>query len=138
MALIAVNTMPIRNEVSIVADIDDALVQLAEFEAQKPHTKSYGTVQQVRLTALKTYFYMECKQVIASYPDIFNKLCKDSDFTEQVAFHQLEPYVDSALHGKYGAYKSKNFPLDKGITALQQTYQVLWRGTFTCIIHLSR
>lgn len=127
--------MPIHNEVSIVAEIDDALTQLAEFHEEAPHT---STNQKNHLVALKSYFYMECKQVIAAHPDIFHKLCKESDFTEQVAFHQLEPYVDFALHGKYGAYKSKDYPLDKGTTVLQQKYQVLWRGTFTCVVHLSR
>ena len=137
MALSIIDQKPI-NEVSIVANIDDVLVQLADFELQKPYIKSYGTVQQLRLTTLKTYFHMECKQVIGTHPDVFNRLCEEPDFTEQVAFHQLEPYVDFALHGKYGAYKSKDYPLDKGITALQQKYQVLWRGTFTCVVHLSR
>ena len=126
---------PIRDEVSIVADIDDALTKLAEFQEEAPHT---STDQKNHLVALKTYFYMECKQVIAAHPDVFNKLCKESDFTEQVAFYQLEPYVDFALHGKYGAYKSKDYPLDKGTNVLQQKYQVLWRGTFTCVVHLSR
>lgn len=135
MALIMMDAAPIRDEVSIVADIDDALTKLAEFQEEAPHT---STDQKNHLVALKTYFYMECKQVIAAYPDVFNKLCKESDFTEQMAFHQLEPYVDFALHGKYGAYKSKDYPLDKGTTLLQQKYQVLWRGTFTCVIHLSR
>ena len=126
---------PIRDEVSIVAEIDDALTKLAEFQEEAPHT---STDQKNHLVALKTYFYMECKQVIAAHPDVFNKLCKESDFTEQVAFYQLEPYVDFALHGKYGAYKSKDYPLDKGTNVLQQKYQVLWRGTFTCVVHLSR
>jgi hypothetical protein len=81
---------------------------------------------------------MECKQVIAAYPDVFDKLCKEADFIEQVTFHQLEPYVDFALHGKYGAYLTKDYPLNKGAAVLQQTYQVLWRGTFTCVVHLSR
>jgi len=140
MALIAMDNMPIHNEVSIVAEIDDALTQLAEFHEEAPHT---STNQKNHLVALKSYFYMECKQVIAAHPDIFHKLCKESDFTEQVAFHQLEPYVDFALHGKYGAYKSKDYPLDKGTTLLHgstvlQKYQVLWRGTFTCVVHLSR
>lgn len=140
MALIMMDPAPIRNEVSIVAEIDDALTQLAEFHEEAPHTSSN---QKNHLIALKSYFYMECKQVIAAHPDIFHKLCKESDFTEQVAFHQLEPYVDFALHGKYGAYKSKDYPLDKGTTLLHgsavlQKYQVLWRGTFTCVVHLSR
>ena len=134
------DAVPIRDEVSIVAEIDDALTQLAEFHEEAPHT---STNQKNHLVALKSYFYMECKQVIAAHPDIFHKLCKESDFTEQVAFHQLEPYVDFALHGKYGAYKSKDYPLDKGTTLLHgsavlQKYQVLWRGTFTCVVHLSR
>ena len=135
MALIMMDAAPIRDEVSIVADIDDALTKLAEFQEEAPHT---STDQKNHLVALKTYFYMECKQVIAAHPDVFHKLCNESDFTEQVAFHQLEPYVDFALHGKYGAYKSKDYPLDKGTTVLQQKYQVLWRGTFTCVVHLSR
>ena len=135
MALIMMDAAPIRDEVSIVAEIDDALTQLAEFQEEAPHT---STNQKNHLVALKTYFYMECKQVIAAHPGVFNRLCKEPDFTEQVAFHQLEPYVDFALHGKYGAYKSKDYPLDKGTTLLQQKYQVLWRGTFTCVIHLSR
>lgn len=135
MALIMMDPAPIRNEVSIVAEIDDALTQLAEFHEEAPHT---STNQKNHLAALKSYFCMECKQVIRAHPDVFHKLCKESDFTEQVAFHQLEPYVDFALHGKYGAYKSKDYPLDKGTTVLQQKYQVLWRGTFTCVVHLSR
>ena len=135
MALIMMDAAPIRDEVSIVADIDDALTKLAEFQEEAPHT---STDQKNHLVALKTYFYMECKQVIAAHPDVFHKLCKESDFTEQVAFYQLEPYVDFALHGKYGAYKSKDYPLDKGTTVLQEKYQVLWRGTFTCVVHLSR
>ncbi len=140
MALIMMDAVPIRDEVSIVAEIDDALTQLAEFHEEAPYT---STNQKNHLVALKSYFYMECKQVIAAHPDIFHKLCKESDFTEQVAFHQLEPYVDFALHGKYGAYKSKDYPLDKGTTLLHgsavlQKYQVLWRGTFTCVVHLSR
>lgn len=135
MALIMMDAAPIRDEVSIVAEIDDALTKLAEFQEEAPHT---STDQKNHLVALKTYFYMECKQVIAAHPDVFNKLCKESDFTEQVAFYQLEPYVDFALHGKYGAYKSKDYPLDKGTNVLQQKYQVLWRGTFTCVVHLSR
>lgn len=126
---------PIRNEVSIVAEIDDALTKLAEFQEEAPHT---STEQKTHLVALKTYFYMECKQVISAHPDIFHKLCKETDFIEQVTFHQLEPYVDFALHGKYGAYLTKDYPLDKGTTSSQQKYQVLWRGTFTCVVHLSR
>ena len=134
MALIMMNAAPIRNEVSIVADIDEVLVQLAEFQEEAPYT---STEQKNHLIALKTYFYMECKQVIAAYPDVFDKLCKEADFIEQVAFHQLEPYVDFALHGKYGAYLAKDYPLNKGTAVLQQTYRVLWRGTFTCVVQLS-
>ena len=132
MALIALMDQSI-NEVSIVADIDDALTQLAEFQEEAPYTIE----QKDHLVALKTYFYMGCKHVIATYPDIFNKLCKDPDFIEQVAFHQLEPYVDFALHRKYGAYKSKDYPSNKGTTSLQQSYNVVWRGTFTCVVQLS-
>ena len=140
MALIMMDAAPIRDEVSIVADIDDALTKLAEFQrkVKVKHARQYPEDQKTHLVALKTYFYMECKQVISAHPDVFHKLCKESDFTEQVAFYQLEPYVDFALHGKYGAYKSKDYPLDKDTNVLQQKYQVLWRGTFTCVVHLSR
>jgi hypothetical protein len=134
MALIMMDAAPICNEVSIVADIDEVLVQLAEFQEEAPYTT---TEQKNHLIALKTYFYMECKQVIAAYPDVFDKLCKEADFIEQVTFHQLEPYVDFALHGKYGAYLAKDYPLNKGAAVLQQTYRVLWRGTFTCVVQLS-
>jgi len=134
MSLIMMDAAPIRNEVFIVANIDEVLVQLAEFQEEAPYT---STEQKNHLIALKTYFYMECKQVIAAYPDVFDKLCKEADFIEQVTFHQLEPYVDFALHGKYGAYLAKDYPLNKDTAVLQQKYHVLWRGTFTCVVQLS-
>ena len=144
MALIMMDAAPICDEVSIVAEIDDALTQLIVFQrkVKVKHARQYPedqkTHQKTHLDALKTYFYMECKQVISAHPDVFNRLCEEPDFTEQIAFHQLEPYVDFALHGKYGACKSEDYPLDKGTAMLQQKYQVLWRGTFTCDVHLSR